>query len=97
MLRQALENARVEVLGALPRDEKLVLPERHLGLVQASENGLAELIDDAADVMESQIDLDKLIAGAPGAHQAGTGQHSAAAAPRAEGCCCKGRGVCLCL
>jgi cobyrinic acid a,c-diamide synthase len=62
MLRQALENARVEVLGALPRNEKLVLPERHLGLVQAGENErLAELIDDAADMMESRIDLDKLI------------------------------------
>jgi hypothetical protein len=69
MLRQALENARVEVLGALPRNEKLVLPERHLGLVQASENEkLAELIDDAADVMESQIDLDKLIRLAHRAH-----------------------------
>jgi cobyrinic acid a,c-diamide synthase len=63
MLRQALEKSRVEVLGALPRNEKLELPERHLGLVQASENeGLPQLIDDAADVMESQIDLDKLIA-----------------------------------
>jgi cobyrinic acid a,c-diamide synthase len=55
--------------GRLPRNEKLVLPERHLGLVQASENEkLAELIDDAADVMESQIDLDKLIRLAHRAH-----------------------------
>jgi cobyrinic acid a,c-diamide synthase len=36
-----------------------VLPERHLGLVQAGEtSGLAQLIDDAADVMESRVDLD---------------------------------------
>jgi cobyrinic acid a,c-diamide synthase len=69
MLRQALENARVEVVGALPRNEKLKLPERHLGLVQASENEkLAELIDDAADVMENQIDLDKLTRLAQRAH-----------------------------
>lgn len=62
MLRQALEKARVEVLGALPRNEKLVLPQRHLGLVQAGENDkLAALIDDAADLMESRIDLDQLI------------------------------------
>ena len=62
MLRQALEKARVEVLGSLPRNDKLVLPQRHLGLVQAGENEkLAALIDDAADVMESRIDLDRLI------------------------------------
>ncbi|AKH99785.1 cobyrinic acid a,c-diamide synthase [Hoeflea sp. IMCC20628] len=62
MLRQALEKARVEVLGSLPRNEKLVLPQRHLGLVQAGENEkLATLIDDAADVMESRIDIDQLI------------------------------------
>ena len=62
MLRQALEKARIEVIGALPKDDKLVLPQRHLGLVQAAENArLATLIDDAADLMESRIDLDKLV------------------------------------
>ncbi|MDF1607639.1 cobyrinate a,c-diamide synthase [Hoeflea sp. YIM 152468] len=62
MLRQALEKARIDVIGALPRNEKLRLPQRHLGLVQASENDqLATLIDDAADMMESRIDLDKLL------------------------------------
>jgi len=62
MLRQALEKARIEVIGALPRNEKLALPQRHLGLVQAGENEkLATLIDDAADLMESRIDLDVLL------------------------------------
>lgn len=62
MLRQALEKARVDVLGSLPQNEKLVLPQRHLGLVQAGENEkLAQLIDDAADLMESRIDLDMLL------------------------------------
>lgn len=62
MLRQALDKARIDVLGALPRDERLVLPQRHLGLVQAEENaGLAELIDNAADLIESRLDLDQVI------------------------------------
>ncbi|MGJ8569789.1 MAG: cobyrinate a,c-diamide synthase [Hoeflea sp.] len=62
MLRQALEKVRVEVLGSLPKNDKLVLPQRHLGLVQAGENEkLGALIDDAADLMESRIDLDRLI------------------------------------
>lgn len=62
MLRQALENARIDVLGALPNDEKLVTPQRHLGLVQAGENAkLATLIDAAADLIEARVDIDKLI------------------------------------
>ena len=62
MLRQALEAARVDVLGALPVDEKLVLPKRHLGLVQASENAeLETLIGNAANLVENRIDLDRLV------------------------------------
>lgn len=62
MLRQALEKARVDVLGALPRDERLDLPHRHLGLVQAGENaGLAQLTDTAADLIEQRLDLDQVM------------------------------------
>ncbi|WP_394688554.1 cobyrinate a,c-diamide synthase [Hoeflea sp.] len=62
MLRQALEKSRINVIGALPRDARLELPERHLGLVQAGEHpGLAQLIEDAADLMEARVDLDQLM------------------------------------
>lgn len=62
MLRQALEKQRIDVIGALPLADKLVLPQRHLGLVQAAENSeLATLIDDAADLMESRVNLDSII------------------------------------
>jgi cobyrinic acid a,c-diamide synthase len=62
MLRQALDRARINVVGALRRDARLELPQRHLGLVQADENaGLAQLIDDAADMMEARVDLDQVI------------------------------------
>ena len=62
MLRQALEKARVDVIGALPNEAGLVTPQRHLGLVQAGENAALEtLIDAAADLMESRIDIDRLL------------------------------------
>nr|WP_312968216.1 cobyrinate a,c-diamide synthase [Brucella intermedia] len=61
MLRGALEPLGIPVLGALPRDTDLSLPERHLGLVQAGEHSdLETFLDHAADVIEAHIDLDAL-------------------------------------
>ncbi|MBB2970981.1 cobyrinate a,c-diamide synthase [Mesorhizobium sp. RMAD-H1] len=58
MLRTALEPLGIPVLGAVPRDEALYLPERHLGLVQAGEHGdLETFIAHAADVMAGRLDL----------------------------------------
>ncbi len=55
----------IPVLGALPRDAALALPERHLGLVQASEHSdLAALIDRLAAMAERYFDLDAIAAGA---------------------------------
>ena len=53
----------VPVLGALPREAALVLPERHLGLVAAGEHpDLAALIDRLAAMAERYFDLDAIIA-----------------------------------
>jgi len=58
MLREALKPLCIAVLGAIPRDATLVLPERHLGLVQAGEHtDLEQFLDHAADVMEAHIDF----------------------------------------
>jgi len=55
----AVEAIGLPVLGALPREPALALPERHLGLVQASEQGgLPALLDQLADVAERRFDLD---------------------------------------
>ena len=61
MLRSALEKANIDCLGAVPRDEALVVPERHLGLVQAGENAdLETFIDAAADRIERHADIDRI-------------------------------------
>ncbi len=53
------------VLGAIPRSDRLVLPERHLGLVQAGETAdLDARIDAAADIVAEHVDLDALVASA---------------------------------
>ena len=50
------------VLGAVRRSEDLILPERHLGLVQAGEHAeLDAFLDRAADIISEDIDLDALI------------------------------------
>jgi cobyrinic acid a,c-diamide synthase len=53
----------IPVLGALPRDADLTLPERHLGLVQASEHsGLVAWIEHLAAMAERYIDIDGVMA-----------------------------------
>ncbi len=61
MLRAALADARVDVLGVMPKDSRLALPERHLGLVQAVENAALEShIDTAADLVDAHCDLTEI-------------------------------------
>lgn len=54
---------RAPVLGAVPTDAGLRLPERHLGLVTAAEGVLTpEVRDRLADAVERHVDLDRLLA-----------------------------------
>jgi cobyrinic acid a,c-diamide synthase len=61
----AIEALGLPVLGALPREKSLALPERHLGLVQAQETErLDAILDDLAARVEAHVDLDRLLAAA---------------------------------
>ena len=61
-LRQAAEPLAIPVLGCLPRAADLVLPERHLGLVQATEHAdLEAFLDRLADRLEARLDIDMLL------------------------------------
>ena len=62
MARDAIEAIGIPVLGAVYRNPDMALPERHLGLVQASEHAALEaFIERLADVMEQSIDLDAVM------------------------------------
>ncbi|HVZ03351.1 cobyrinate a,c-diamide synthase [Hyphomicrobium sp.] len=59
---EALSDTGLTVVGALPREANLVLPERHLGLVQAEETSeLESRLDTLADFVETHIDIDRLV------------------------------------
>jgi cobyrinic acid a,c-diamide synthase len=53
----------IPVLGFVPRNAALTLPERHLGLVPAGErDGLDAFLDNAATIVGDALDCDALIA-----------------------------------
>jgi cobyrinic acid a,c-diamide synthase len=63
IVAEAISTLDIPVLGAVPRDAALALPERHLGLVQAGEHAdLKVLIERLADVAERHFNVDAIIA-----------------------------------
>ncbi|MGZ3217905.1 cobyrinate a,c-diamide synthase [Paracoccus sp. T5] len=69
LIREGMAEAGIRVLGSLPRQGNITLPERHLGLVQAEETaGLQAILDHAGDFVAAHCDLDAIVAAA--AHRA---------------------------
>ncbi|WP_288588699.1 cobyrinate a,c-diamide synthase, partial [uncultured Methylobacterium sp.] len=67
LVEVGLARIGVRVLGAVPREASLVLPERHLGLIQAGETeDLEARLDRLAELAEASIDLDAVVAAAGG-------------------------------
>lgn len=61
LIRAAMAEAGIAVLGAIPRSAELGLPERHLGLVQAAEQAdLGGIIDRMADTIAAHVDLNAI-------------------------------------
>ena len=62
---EALARLPLKVLGSIRRDAAIALPERHLGLVQAGEQGdLGETLRRLADLADGALDLEGLLAAA---------------------------------
>jgi cobyrinic acid a,c-diamide synthase len=76
LLRDALAEIEMPILGVLPKDEKIRLPERHLGLVPSQEKSFSEdFWDELNRVILNYIDLDKIreiIRGSIGTETQGT-------------------------
>ena len=62
MLREAVAGACLAaVIGCLPRNERIALPSRHLGLKLASETLTAERLSEMTVWIEQHVDLDVLM------------------------------------
>ncbi len=83
LVADAIEAIGIPVLGSVPREVELALPERHLGLVQAGEHAdLAALINRLAATAQSHIDLNAIfISAAPLATDAVRSNRSPAVPP----------------
>ncbi|WP_265501574.1 cobyrinate a,c-diamide synthase [Paracoccus beibuensis] len=65
LIREGMRAAGITVLGVLPRQGNITLPERHLGLVQAEETaGLQAILDHAGDFVGAHCNLDAIVAAA---------------------------------
>lgn len=61
MIEDALKNIGIDVLGAVRRDDSLVMPERHLGLLPVEENEEQEIVDKIGEAVGNQVDLDEIM------------------------------------
>ncbi|MBX2804549.1 MAG: cobyrinate a,c-diamide synthase [Hyphomicrobiales bacterium] len=62
MIEAACRTESINLLGVMPRDPRLTLPERHLGLVQAQEHAtLNALIEHAAETIAGNCDLERIV------------------------------------
>jgi cobyrinic acid a,c-diamide synthase len=86
LLRDALAPLAIDVLGAIPRDDGVQTPERHLGLVPAAERERQALdaIERLAAVVAGSCDVDGLVALARSAPES-TGEAWAPPAAAAAG------------
>jgi cobyrinic acid a,c-diamide synthase len=62
VVADAMDGLGIPILGSIPRDETLALPERHLGLVQAREHSdIGERLERLAAMAERHLDLDGIV------------------------------------
>lgn len=60
-LKAACEDAGVQALGYLQRNDNLVIPGRHLGLTISAREDMERLITLAAEEVEKHVDVDRIV------------------------------------
>jgi cobyrinic acid a,c-diamide synthase len=61
LIAPAFERIKLPVFGAIPRQDGIALPERHLGLVQAQETPEIDArLDRLADIIDAVVDVDAI-------------------------------------
>jgi cobyrinic acid a,c-diamide synthase len=61
ILKEALAELQIPVVGVLPKEASLHLPERHLGLIPVGEGGLLEgFIESLSELITKHVDLDQV-------------------------------------
>lgn len=61
MVCQAIEKLDIPVLGCIYRNDKLALPERHLGLTPVTEHSAAAVLSAIAEQVGLQVDIKRLV------------------------------------
>lgn len=85
LIRLGMEQVGLPVLGVLPRRGDLVLPERHLGLIQAVEHpDLESAVAGYAAFLAEHADLDAILAAAGATSTSSVPTDSASLAPPAQ-------------
>ena len=87
LVTEAIERyCNVPVVGAVPKDVQMDVPDRHLGLVTSAESAERErLLDGIADAIERSVDLDAVLAIARAAEPISVRLDEAAACSYGEG------------
>jgi len=68
-VKEAIEQAAsIPVLGYLPKNKDLEMPERHLGLIPTVENAGDQFIEPLCEQIEKTIDIDRLLEIAQSVH-----------------------------
>lgn len=82
LVRDGFEQNGIRIFGAIGRDEAIVMPKRHLGLIQAQEDSaLASRLDALAGIAERNLDLDAIRAAARPTHRPSSSGNGSQLAP----------------